>query len=85
MSTPIARTWWYLHRNPITEDVIPVTQSFLYDQQTGEWQLPSGQPVLPHMIEGTDFYDTYDEALAALLRREWTEGDDDGDSDEDMR
>jgi hypothetical protein len=75
--------WWYLFEHPITGEVFPVEQRFLFNQRTGEWELPSDQPSLPNMVEGSDLYDTREEALEAIQRgsEEGEEEGDDGDTD----
>jgi hypothetical protein len=65
--------FWYLYRHPITDAIYPVVQWFDWNATTGEWQLPAHQPSLPQMVEGTEFYWTQEEALAARSVHENTE------------
>jgi hypothetical protein len=75
--------WWYLFEHPITGEVFPVEQRFLFNQRTGEWELPSDQPSLPNMVEGSDLYDTREEALEAFLTGEWKTQEEEDDDDAD--
>lgn len=77
------RRWWYIFEHPVTGEVFPVEQRFLFNQRSGEWELPIDQPSLPNMREGSAFWETRAEAVEAIQRGDQQEEGDDDDGDTD--
>lgn len=68
LSLGLRKEFFYLRRHPVTDDVRVTPQEFIWNEASGEWDLPPEQPTLPYMVEGTDYYVDEDEAIAARAK-----------------